>query len=174
MGILTGPWGFDCAYRKITKLIPNTYSLIIYVAAVRYMICDKDNTQKCGRSTWKVLGGWVRQFCSWWMGRINWPVGQQVNPLASGLTYSPSPTHWPTPYNWRVGYNSTLISAGKPPELQPQDENSSIHNFLLNEDNKLYLVWHLLRKAIRSQISGQYNKLTVVWNDVDGLPGNYT
>ena len=54
------------------------------------------------------------------MGLENWPVGQQVNPLASGMTYLPSPTHWPknldllanrltrwpTPYNWRVGYNT--------------------------------------------------------------------
>ena len=26
----------------------------------------------------------------------------------------------------------------------------------------------LLRTAMRSQLSGQHNKLTVVWNDVDG------
>ena len=43
------------------------------------------------------------------MGRKNWPVGQQVNPLASGLTYSPSPTHWPI--GWPVGQH--LIIRGR-------------------------------------------------------------
>lgn len=40
----------------------------------------------------------------------SWPVGQPVNPLVSGLTYSPSQTHWPTSYNWRVVYSSSATS----------------------------------------------------------------
>lgn len=38
-----------------------------------------------------------------------WPVGQQINPLSSGLTYSSSPTRWPTTCNWWVGYNSSMV-----------------------------------------------------------------
>ena len=40
------------------------------------------------------------------LGLRNWSVGQQVNPLASGLTYSPSPTHWPI--GWTVGQHLIL------------------------------------------------------------------
>ncbi len=49
---------------------------------------------------WKVLGEWVSNFCSWWMGCVTcWPVGWLANKL----------TRWPTPHNWRVGYNRSII-----------------------------------------------------------------
>ena len=54
-----------------------------------------------------------------------------------------------------------------------QDKNSSTHNFLLDEDIKMRLVWKTLIKAKQSRIFGQFSKPYVAWNDVDGLPGNY-
>ncbi len=78
---------------------------IVYIAAATYIWFVTKTTLKNVDGVfvraWQVLGEWVSNFCSWWMGRGNWPVGQQVNPLASALTYSPNLTHWPT--GWPVG-----------------------------------------------------------------------
>ncbi len=67
------------------------------------MICNKDNTQKCGWSPSIGVEDSRR-------------MGQHFLFLMNGswkLTHSPSPTHWPTPYNWRVGYNRAKGSGGQ-------------------------------------------------------------
>ena len=134
LGVLTGvrKYVLIVISFKITKLIPNTYSLIIYVAAVTYMICNKDNTQKCGWSLGRFLAGGSENFVLDELGRKNWPVGQQVNPLASGLTYSPSPTHWPI--GWPV--NSSILRQ----LINPTPEPITFHRrFLI-----VYRTWSLI------------------------------
>lgn len=65
-------------FLKITKLIP---TLFYYVSAVPISFVTKimlENVDGVPLRTWNDLDGWVRNFCSLWMGRENWPVGQHL------------------------------------------------------------------------------------------------
>ena len=94
------------------KVIHTLFGDYLHSGGDLYVICNKDNTPKCGwnfstgvegslRVAIFVRDEWVVKTDLWANRSTNW----------SGLTYSPSPTHWPTPHNWWVvmGYNSSPL-----------------------------------------------------------------
>ena len=104
--------------------------VIIYVAAVTYVwfvtkiILGNFYGVLVQYGRGRFLAGWVSNFCSWWIGRENWLVGEQVNPLASGLTYSPSPTFWPI--GWLVGQHLIIGEWVRTDEIKWQTNRTDV------------------------------------------------
>ena len=104
---------------KFTEIIPTLFLLLFML---RWLHVYDSRKKQClemwmkfqyGRGRFLADGSGI--FCSLWMGRENWPVGQQVSwpvgkPIHQAQPVGRNPRsvgRWSTPYNWRVGCNGT-------------------------------------------------------------------
>ena len=65
---------------KITELIPTLFCN--YLTKQQRQFSELGMVSQYGREKFFASGS--EFFFSWWIGRENWPVGQQINPLANG------------------------------------------------------------------------------------------